>query len=154
MAFLTSETKIIFFFIARRVTRVLSNSEAYSAFLVRMVKLVQQSWWKFSTCFLRVSSSSYSTNTETLASLFLPDKDEQASPKNALNSRLLYLTRSKDSVISVLDKWVTEQNPIKYEDLQIIVRQFRAYRRYNHALQVCLLYCFLLLLFGLFPLHN
>ncbi|XP_049353190.1 protein Rf1, mitochondrial-like [Solanum verrucosum] len=106
-----------------------------------MVKLVQQSWWKFRTCFLRVSSS-YSTETETLASLFLANKDEQclnpltSSPKNALYSRLLYLARSKESVISVLDKWVTEQNPIKYEDLQIIVRQFRAYRRYNHALQI------------------
>ncbi|XP_049413244.1 pentatricopeptide repeat-containing protein At2g20710, mitochondrial-like [Solanum stenotomum] len=117
------------------------KSEAYSTFLVRMVKLVQQSWWKFRTCFLRVSSS-YSTETETLASLFLANKDEQclnpltSSPKNALYSRLLYLTRSKESVISVLDKWVTEQNPIKYEDLQIIVRQFRAYRRYNHALQI------------------
>ncbi|KAH0654550.1 hypothetical protein KY289_032228 [Solanum tuberosum] len=106
-----------------------------------MVKLVQQSWWKFSTCFLRVSSS-YSTIAETIASLDLTNKEEQgsnpltSSPKNALYSRLLYLTRSKESVISVVDKWVTEQNPIMYEDLLIIVKQFRSYRRYNHALQI------------------
>ncbi|XP_049353193.1 pentatricopeptide repeat-containing protein At2g20710, mitochondrial-like [Solanum verrucosum] len=54
-----------------------------------MVKLVQQSWWKFSTCFLRVSSS-YSTIAETIASLDLTNEDEQgsnpltSSPKDAL----------------------------------------------------------------------
>ncbi|MCD7465858.1 hypothetical protein HAX54_002036 [Datura stramonium] len=110
-----------------------------------MVKLVQQSaaglksWWKFSTCFLRVSS--YSTKPETLDSLNLPNKDEDSdtlasSPKGTLYNKLLYLTCSKESVIPILDKWVSEENPIKYEDLQIIVKQFRAYRRYNHALQI------------------
>ncbi|WMV39228.1 hypothetical protein MTR67_032613 [Solanum verrucosum] len=56
-----------------------------------MVKLVQQSWWKFSTCFLRVSSS-YSTIAETIASLDLTNEDEQgsnpltSSPKDALRT--------------------------------------------------------------------
>ncbi|XP_055823210.1 pentatricopeptide repeat-containing protein At2g20710, mitochondrial [Solanum dulcamara] len=110
-----------------------------------MAKLVQQSvksLWKFSTCLLRVSS--YSTKPETLVSLFLPNKDEgskplTSSPKDALYSRLIYLTRSKESVesvISILDKWVSEENPIKYEDLQIIVKQFRDCRRYEHAFQI------------------
>lgn len=107
-----------------------------------MVKLVVtglKSWWKFSTCFVRVSS--YSTKSETLDSLALPNKDEASntltsSPKSALYNRLLYLSRYKESIIPTLDQWASEENPIKYEDLQIIVKQLRAYRRYNHALQI------------------
>ncbi|TMW85992.1 hypothetical protein EJD97_022140 [Solanum chilense] len=104
-----------------------------------MVKLVQQSWWKLRTCFVRVSSSSYSTIAETIASLDLTNKDEQICKpltSDALYNRLLYLNRSKESVISVLEKWHTEQNPIKYEELLIIVKQFRSYRRYKQALQI------------------
>ncbi|XP_060188883.1 pentatricopeptide repeat-containing protein At2g20710, mitochondrial-like [Lycium barbarum] len=102
-----------------------------------MVKLVQQSvksWWKFS--FLRASS--YSTEPETLASSFLSSKDEGSTKpaKSPLYSKLLYLTRSNGSVIPILDKWVTEENPIKYEDLQSIIKQLRAYRRYKSALQI------------------
>uniref|UniRef100_K4CFV6 Pentatricopeptide repeat-containing protein n=1 Tax=Solanum lycopersicum TaxID=4081 RepID=K4CFV6_SOLLC len=104
-----------------------------------MVKLVQQSWWKLRTCFVRVSSSSYSTIAETIASLDLTNKDEQICKpltSDALYNRLLYLNRSKESVISVLEKWDTEQNPIKYEELLSIIKQLRSYSRYKQALQI------------------
>ncbi|PHT43303.1 hypothetical protein CQW23_17328 [Capsicum baccatum] len=113
-----------------------------------MVKPVEQSvksWWKLSNCFLRISP--YCTKSEqTLASLFLTNKNGEAAntltsfakggAAAALQKRLLYLSRSKESIIPILDKWVNEDNPIKYEDFQIIMKQLRAYRRYNHALQM------------------
>ncbi|KAJ8568066.1 hypothetical protein K7X08_020788 [Anisodus acutangulus] len=109
-----------------------------------MAKLVHhsvKSWWKLSTYFVRVSS--ISTKPETLAaSLLLANKDEEvcdtaaSSPKCNLYNKLLYSTSSNESVIQILNKWVTEKNPIKYEDLQTIVKQLRAYRRFNDALQI------------------
>ncbi|XP_070006765.1 pentatricopeptide repeat-containing protein At2g20710, mitochondrial isoform X1 [Nicotiana sylvestris] len=109
-----------------------------------MVKLVQQSvrglksWWKFSST--RVSS--YSTEPETLASLFMSKKDKgsdttpASSPEDTLYHKLLYSTSSSASVIPVLDQWVREEKPLKHEDLQTIAKQLRAYRRFNHALQI------------------
>lgn len=117
--------------------RVKSHSLHLCLTMVKLVQQSVQSWLKF----LRVSS--YCTKPETLASLFLPNEEEGSSKpltSNSLYSRLLYLIRSKESVesvVSILDKWVSEENPINYEDLRIIVKQCRAYRRYNHALQVC-----------------
>ncbi|CAN4104952.1 unnamed protein product [Withania somnifera] len=104
-----------------------------------MVKLVKQSvksWWKLSTYFVRVSSYSTKSSTSRLTSS-LANKDDETSSPSGLYNRLLYLSRNKESIIPTLDQWVSEDNPsINFEDLHIIVKQLRSYRRYNHALQI------------------
>lgn len=42
------------------------------------------------------------------------------------------------SVVPVLDQWVQEGNKVKNLELQRIVRDLRARRRYNQALEVSL----------------
>ncbi|KAF5786098.1 putative tetratricopeptide-like helical domain superfamily [Helianthus annuus] len=41
------------------------------------------------------------------------------------------------SIVPVLDQWVGEGRPLDRPDLHKILKQFRKFGRYNHALQIC-----------------
>lgn len=42
------------------------------------------------------------------------------------------------SVVPILDQWVDQGRPIDQQDLYRIIKQFRKFGRYKHALQVLL----------------
>ena len=68
---------------------------------------------------------SYSTTTTT-------------SRRKNLFSRICPMGDPSFSVVPVLDQWVQEGNKVKNLELQRIVRDLRARRRYNQALEVSL----------------
>ncbi|XP_050215361.1 pentatricopeptide repeat-containing protein At4g21705, mitochondrial-like [Mercurialis annua] len=60
----------------------------------------------------------------------------RSTAKNSLYSIISPLGDPHNSMIPVLDKWVQEGNKIKESELQKIVRDLRARRRYTHSLEV------------------
>ena len=72
---------------------------------------------------------SYSTTTTTTTT---------TSRRKNLFSRICPMGDPSFSVVPVLDQWVQEGNKVKNLELQRIVRDLRARRRYNQALEVSL----------------
>ncbi|XP_059285029.1 pentatricopeptide repeat-containing protein At2g20710, mitochondrial-like [Lycium ferocissimum] len=72
--------------------------------------------------------------TCTFSFVSLPGKFNQTS--FSANTYLVFLTRPKESVIPILNKWVGEEKLINYECLQTIIKSPRAGRRYERALQI------------------
>ncbi|KAL5581792.1 hypothetical protein UlMin_014234 [Ulmus minor] len=68
-----------------------------------------------------------SYSTEALAS---------SPPVDSLFARISKLGDPRNSIVPVLDKWVEEGRDIKKEELQRMIKQFRKFRRFSHALQM------------------
>lgn len=59
-----------------------------------------------------------------------------SDPSNNLYKRISPLGDPKVSVVPVLDQWVAEGRPVLKENLEKIIKELRAYKRYKHALEV------------------
>ncbi|XWS63403.1 hypothetical protein CRYUN_Cryun06bG0094000 [Craigia yunnanensis] len=61
------------------------------------------------------------------------------SPSNATDSLQIRISRTGDpkaSILLVLNQWLEEGKPIKQSVLRSVIRQFRRFRRFKHALEV------------------
>ncbi|XP_057455679.1 pentatricopeptide repeat-containing protein At2g20710, mitochondrial-like [Lotus japonicus] len=62
-----------------------------------------------------------------------------SSSSSPTDSLFLRISRSGDPAISItplLNQWVEEGRPINHAELQFFIKQLRAHRRFNHALQI------------------
>ncbi|CDP14775.1 unnamed protein product [Coffea canephora] len=57
-------------------------------------------------------------------------------PKDSLFTRLVRVRKPKDSVPQVLQKWVDEGREVDLDNVRIIIKYFRSYKRYSYALPV------------------
>lgn len=64
----------------------------------------------------------------------------EATSKDTLYSRLVPISDPKGSILPILDGWIQDEREIDPEDLQKIIRQFRKFKRFKHALEVLLLF--------------
>nr|XP_027061171.1 pentatricopeptide repeat-containing protein At2g20710, mitochondrial-like isoform X1 [Coffea arabica] len=64
-----------------------------------------------------------------------PDSSESV-PKDSLFARLVRVRKPKDSIPQVLQKWVDEGREVDLDNVRIIIKSFRSYKRYSYALRV------------------
>ena len=81
-----------------------------------------------------------------------PDSSESV-PKDSLFARLVRVRKPKDSIPQVLQKWVDEGREVDLDNVRIIIKSFRSYKRYSYALRVPYLIT-LFFLFYFFPLFR
>lgn len=81
------------------------------------------------------SSSSYSTATGT-ATREVAKILRKGSSMYKLYRRLSPMGDTNESMVPLLDQWVEEGRPLDMEQLRIIIKKFRLYKRFSHALHV------------------
>ncbi|XP_057472989.1 pentatricopeptide repeat-containing protein At2g20710, mitochondrial-like isoform X1 [Actinidia eriantha] len=94
-----------------------------------MMKLLQScksSSWRNKGCISRVLSILL-FSTQTVAS---------SSSKDTLYGRLLPFGNPRASIVPVLDQWAGEGRIVEQEELQVIIKSLRKFRRFKHALEI------------------
>lgn len=86
-------------------------------------------------------SSILSTRPEFISRLFSSgvlrsDILEDSQENDDLKSRIFRLRLPKRSATNVLQKWISEGNPIAISELRQISKELRKSQRYKHALEV------------------
>ncbi|GFZ12921.1 tetratricopeptide repeat (TPR)-like superfamily protein [Actinidia rufa] len=97
--------------------------------MMMMMKLLQScksSSWRNKGCISRVLSILL-YSTQTVAS---------SSSKDTLYGRLLPFGNPRASIVPVLDQWAGEGRIVEQEELQVIIKSLRKFRRFKHALEI------------------
>ncbi|KAL9425525.1 hypothetical protein AB3S75_032477 [Citrus x aurantiifolia] len=81
------------------------------------------------------SSSSYSTATRT-TTREVTNSLRKGSSMYKLYRMLSPMGDPNDSMVPLLDQWVEEGRPLDMEQLRVIIKRFRLYKRFSHALQI------------------
>lgn len=89
------------------------------------------------------SNPTRALTTSTSCAIITKEKEEEG---DSLYNRLLPFGDPEMSMLPILDKWIIEERPIEAYQLRNIIKGFRKYKRFKHALQVPTPFHFLLLL--------
>ncbi|KAH7554226.1 hypothetical protein JRO89_XS12G0137700 [Xanthoceras sorbifolium] len=84
---------------------------------------------------LGVSSSSYSTTTTATAERYQIRRKWSGS-MHRLYRMISPVGDPKVSIVPVLDQWVQEGGAVDKEQLHVMIKELRSYKRFTHALQI------------------